>query len=68
MIRKLTEECLKWGLKINYVVHGAMGYGQINFMLVWRCLQLQSGFLAMPRVSRLSASDNKVKPISWYLP
>ena len=28
------------------VVHGAMGCGQKNFQLVWRCHQLLSGFLA----------------------
>ena len=28
------------------VVHGAMGYSQESFMLVWQCHQLLSGFLA----------------------
>ena len=49
-------------------VHGAMGYKQKSFKLVWRCHQLLTGSLAnghLPRVSRLSANvkdDNEVIP------
>jgi hypothetical protein len=44
-------------------VHGAMGCGQKSLLLVWRCHQLLSGFLAkghlfpVSRWSRLSVND-----------
>ena len=55
------------------VVHGAMGYGQKNFQLVWQCHQLLSGFLAkghLPRVSRQSRRSLMIRVImkwSWGL-
>ena len=52
--------------KYGPVVHGAMGCGQKNFQLVWRCHQLLSGFLAkghLPRVSRQSSRSLMIRVI-----
>ena len=55
------------------VVHWAMGCGQKNFKLVWRCHQLLSGFIAkdhLPRVSRQSRRLIMIRVIikwSWGL-
>ena len=41
------------------VAHGAMGFSQKNFKLVWRCHRLFSGFLAshLSQVLHQSAND-----------
>ena len=46
-------------LFIGLVVHGAMGCGQENFQLVWRCHQLLSGFLAKGHFSRVSRRSHR---------
>ena len=57
------------------VVRGAMGCGQKNFQLVWRCHDLLSGFLAkrhLPPVSQSSQSQQGIdftalSDISWFV-
>ena len=78
-----SKQCtVRWYYYFSPAVHGAMGCGQKNVMLVWQGQQLLSGFLAkghLPRVSHQShlspndKVDNDMIPwgcaqISWHLP
>ena len=41
------------------VLHGDMDCGQNSFKLVWRCYQIQSGFLANGHLSRVSRQSSR---------